>query len=144
MSEAKDKGKQVSKVPRGPYAKENRPHGTKSDHRKTTDVPRDRNYFLKYPQSVWYEQAKELPSLDSNEMLEDENRILKLKEEAKQLYETLSEEFDGSTYCSILPTDFDACSSSWQVMRRESMSTPISFLSLAIPCPVLPLLSHAH
>ena len=63
-----------------------------------TNVPKDRNYFLKYPQSVWYEQGAELPALDSNEPLKDENKILKLKEEAKQLYEKYSAEYEESTY----------------------------------------------
>lgn len=56
--------------------------------------PKDRNYFLKYPQSIWHEQATELPALDSQHELKDENRILRLKEEAKQLYEKLSHEYE--------------------------------------------------
>jgi ribosome biogenesis protein MAK21 len=43
---------------------------------------------------VWHEQAVELPELDSSEPLKDDARILRLKEEAKQLYEKLSAEFE--------------------------------------------------
>ena len=67
-----------------------------------TKGPRDRNYFLKYPQSVWHEQAVELPELDSSEPLKDDARILRLKEEAKQLYEKLSAEFEESALSTFV------------------------------------------
>lgn len=62
-----------------------------------TNQSKDRNYFLKYVQSVWWSQAAELPALNSEEQLKDDNKILKLKEEAKTVYETLAEEYENGT-----------------------------------------------
>lgn len=63
----------------------------------TTKAEKDRNYFLKYVQSVWHVQAAELPALNSNEPLKDDDKILRLKEEAKTLYETLSDSYENGT-----------------------------------------------
>lgn len=67
-----------------------------------TNQAKDRNYFLKYVQSVWYSQAAELPALNSEELLKDDNQILKLKEEAKALYEQLADEYETGTLSSTL------------------------------------------
>lgn len=64
--------------------------------------PKDRNYFLKYPQSIWYEQAKELPKLDSNEVVDDTDFILEMKAKARDLYEKLASEFEEGMFYSIL------------------------------------------
>ena len=101
MSNKSEKGKESFNSPQKGKTLERSSSRPSVDRTNGTNVPKDRNYFLKYPQSVWYEQGAELPALDSTEPLKDESKILKLKEEAKQLYEKFSSEFEDRTYLSI-------------------------------------------
>ena len=117
MPETTDKGKHSAKSPKGQSDKTSRPSGSKSNQKKSNDPPKDRNYFLKYPQSIWYEQAKELPALDSKDQLEDENKILLIKQEAKELYEKLSEDFEDSTSTCALSLLLHAAQSSTSCTR---------------------------
>lgn len=88
-----------------------------------TNQPKDRNYFLKYVQSVWHNQASELPALNSEEQLKDDNKILKLKEEAKALYEKLSEEYEAGTILSINWCCFYETGYHPNVIRRRTCSS---------------------
>lgn len=97
MSNKSEKSKETLKSPPKSKTTDKASSRSSTDRTNGTNVPKDSKYFLKYPQSVWYEQGAELPALDSNEPLKDENKILKLKEEAKQLYEKFSTDFDDST-----------------------------------------------
>lgn len=90
---------------RGSFSKGNphrKPYVPREPREPRGDQPKDRNYFLKYVQSVWYSQADELPALNSEELIKDDNQILKLKEEAKALYEKLAEEYEVGTCSATL------------------------------------------
>lgn len=96
MSSGTFKSKHASKAPpKSPKSKQS----LRSDSSRGTDAPRDRKYFLKHVQSIWHIQAAELPELDSKELLKDDDKILELKAEARQLYEKLTAEFEESMQC---------------------------------------------
>ena len=98
-------GSTKEKKPAGKESKSKNSHKHRSEPRGPSDeikeVKKDRKYFLKYPQAVWHIQADELPELDSKELEKDEKRILALKTEAKQLYDSLSQEYEQSTTSPI-------------------------------------------
>lgn len=126
-------------------AKESKRKNSSKHSSESTDLnggykepPKDRKYFLKYPQAVWHIQASELPELDSKELEKDEKRILALKTESKQLYNKLAHEYEEST---SLPNTFqgnsaqNCCSSCAHGQIRDQIRSRHSSLQ----CPSVPL-----